>query len=75
MRRLLSLGLVLLSLAVLAGCGQKGPLYLPGDEEAAETYDPTGEAYESEPEVDQDNDTDAADGDADDGTDASGSEG
>ena len=27
-------------LMVLAGCGQKGPLYLPGDEEAAERYGP-----------------------------------
>jgi predicted small lipoprotein YifL len=40
MRRLLpalALGLV------LAGCGQKGPLYLPGDEAAAERYDPAAE--------------------------------
>ncbi len=25
-------------LLMLAGCGQKGPLYLPGDEAAAERY-------------------------------------
>lgn len=61
MRRLLGLSGALLMLVMLAGCGQKGPLYLPGDKEATETYDPTGEAYESEPEADQDNDTNAGD--------------
>lgn len=30
--------LALAALLVLAGCGQKGPLYLPGDEAAAERY-------------------------------------
>ncbi|MBB3141335.1 putative small lipoprotein YifL [Halomonas organivorans] len=38
MRRLAPL--TLLTLALLAGCGQKGPLYLPGDEAAAERYGP-----------------------------------
>ncbi|RAH37239.1 MULTISPECIES: lipoprotein [unclassified Halomonas] len=38
MRRLAPLAL--LTLALLAGCGQKGPLYLPGDEAAAERYAP-----------------------------------
>ncbi len=38
MRRLAPLAL--LALALLAGCGQKGPLYLPGDEAAAERYGP-----------------------------------
>ena len=57
---------VLLTLTLLAGCGQKGPLYLPGNEEAAETYDPMGDTYDSQPEesqpgADQDNDTDAGD--------------
>lgn len=33
---LLAAGLALL----LAGCGQKGPLYLPDDEQAAERYGP-----------------------------------
>ncbi|MDN3522718.1 LPS translocon maturation chaperone LptM [Halomonas ramblicola] len=28
----------LLLAALLVGCGQKGPLYLPGDEQAAEQY-------------------------------------
>jgi predicted small lipoprotein YifL len=32
------IGLVVLS-AALAGCGQKGPLYLPGDEETAKERD------------------------------------
>ena len=31
---------LLLALMAVAGCGQKGPLYLPGDEEAAERYGP-----------------------------------
>lgn len=39
--------LALLMLVMLAGCGQKGPLYLPGNEEAAATYDP-GNAYPGE---------------------------
>ncbi|SFH60952.1 lipoprotein-attachment site-containing protein [Modicisalibacter xianhensis] len=52
---------LLLALTLLAGCGQKGPLYLPGDEQAAETYDPTGAAYDGQPDADQDNDADAGD--------------
>ncbi len=43
---------IALVLTVLAGCGQKGPLYLPGDEQAAERYDRSGEYEEA--------DTDAA---------------
>lgn len=39
-----------LSLMLLAGCGQKGPLYLPGNEEAAEEYNP-GDEY-AEPGLD-----------------------
>ncbi|MBZ9558874.1 MULTISPECIES: lipoprotein [unclassified Modicisalibacter] len=31
----------------LGGCGQKGPLYHPGDEQAAEAYDPAG-AYDDD---------------------------
>ncbi|MEQ6917972.1 LPS translocon maturation chaperone LptM [Halomonas aquatica] len=42
MRRLLPATLAL-GLVLLAGCGQKGPLYLPGDEAAAERYDPAGQ--------------------------------
>ncbi|PAU77551.1 LPS translocon maturation chaperone LptM [Halomonas salipaludis] len=30
--------LLALALLLLAGCGQKGPLYLPDDQQAAERY-------------------------------------
>ncbi|WP_110685766.1 LPS translocon maturation chaperone LptM [Salinicola aestuarinus] len=40
-RRMLAL-LTLLALVALAGCGQTGPLYMPNDSDAAETYDPQG---------------------------------
>ncbi|WP_417329415.1 LPS translocon maturation chaperone LptM [Halomonas cupida] len=43
--------LTLLGLMV-AGCGQKGPLYLPGDEEAAERYGPREEAQQDEDQQD-----------------------
>jgi predicted small lipoprotein YifL len=36
----------------LAGCGQRGPLYLPGDEEAAERYAP-GEERQAEGDGDE----------------------
>ncbi|KAA0017155.1 lipoprotein [Salinicola corii] len=36
-------------LLALAGCGQKGPLYLPGDSEASKTYDPQGDYEQSQP--------------------------
>lgn len=36
-------------LLALAGCGQKGPLYLPGDSEASKTYDPQGDYEPSQP--------------------------
>ncbi|MBY5939529.1 lipoprotein [Halomonas sp. DP5N14-9] len=52
---------LLLALMALAGCGQKGPLYLPGDEEAAERYGPRetvedeqGEEGEEGEEVEED---------------------
>jgi len=35
-----ALGLALILALGLAGCGQKGPLYLPDDEQAAEQYGP-----------------------------------
>ncbi|MDZ7853789.1 MAG: lipoprotein [Halomonas sp.] len=42
----------------LAGCGQKGPLYLPGDEAAAERYDPAGQQEASDEDAAlQDDDT------------------
>ncbi|QFT86585.1 Lipopeptide precursor [Halomonas sp. THAF12] len=56
MRRLAPLAL--LTLALLAGCGQKGPLYLPGDEAAAERYGPR-DAQQSD--ATQDNDANADD--------------
>ncbi|MFG6138844.1 lipoprotein [Halomonas sp. THAF12] len=56
MRRLAPLAL--LTLALLAGCGQKGPLYLPGDEAAAERYGPR-DAQQSDDT--QDNDANADD--------------
>lgn len=48
--RWLTVGLVAL---VLAGCGQKGPLYLPDDKAAQERYG-TGEAREDTRDADQD---------------------
>jgi len=45
----------LLLLAVLSGCGQKGPLFLPGDESAesppakADSSSPTPEAETQQP--------------------------
>lgn len=44
-----ALGLALLLALGLTGCGQKGPLYLPDDEQAAEQYGPR-EAAQSEEE-------------------------
>lgn len=41
-------------LSLLAGCGQKGPLYLPDDEAAAERYE-RGEAREDDSEDDSEN--------------------
>ncbi|QEA38522.1 lipoprotein [Pistricoccus aurantiacus] len=31
---------LILCALLLAGCGQKGPLYMPDDEQAAERFDP-----------------------------------
>lgn len=45
---LLALTLVLTLATALAGCGQKGPLYMPDDERAAERYDPAGQEDASE---------------------------
>ncbi len=38
-----------LSLLMLTGCGQKGPLYMPGDSDSSETYDPQGGHEEAQP--------------------------
>lgn len=40
---------IIVTLLLLAGCGQKGPLYLPGDEAAAERYDPQQERQDDAP--------------------------
>ncbi|WP_106418847.1 LPS translocon maturation chaperone LptM [Salinicola tamaricis] len=45
---LLAALLTLIGLAV-AGCGQKGPLYLPENDQAAKTYDPQGAHAEAQP--------------------------
>ncbi len=34
----MKVALALAALLMLAGCGQKGPLYLPDDEQAAQRY-------------------------------------
>lgn len=34
--------LIALAMLTLSGCGQKGPLYMPGDTESSKTYDPQG---------------------------------
>lgn len=49
---------LLLAALVLAGCGQKGPLYMPDDEQAAEQYDPQ-HAYEQQAEPAQADDQQA----------------
>ena len=61
MRRLLpaALALALALGLVLAGCGQKGPLYLPGDEAAAERYDPAGQQAASDDDAPRQDDTDS----------------
>ncbi|MCE8017440.1 lipoprotein [Halomonas sp. MCCC 1A17488] len=46
-----------LAALLLAGCGQKGPLYLPGDEAAEERYG-SGAAHQGERHDADDEDTD-----------------
>ncbi|MDW5376124.1 lipoprotein [Halomonas sp. HP20-15] len=57
-----------IALAALSGCGQKGPLYMPGDEQAAEQYDPADvypEESEAQPQPSQtEGAADSADDDA-----------
>ncbi|MDR9438432.1 MAG: lipoprotein [Halomonas sp.] len=63
MRRLAPL-ILTMGLAVglaLTGCGQKGPLYLPGDEAAAERYDPAGQQEASDEDAAQPDDDTARD--------------
>ncbi|TDU18991.1 putative lipoprotein [Chromohalobacter marismortui] len=53
MRLLPMLAILGLAVFTLAGCGQKGPLYMPDDEQASEQYDPAG-AYENDDAADSD---------------------
>ncbi len=53
-----TLALAALALALLAGCGQKGPLYLPDDEAAAERYGGSAAQQNERGEDDADEDTD-----------------
>ncbi|NRB57352.1 MAG: lipoprotein [Salinicola sp.] len=48
-RNVLVIAVLSTMLLALAGCGQKGPLYLPGDGEASKTYDPQGDYETSQP--------------------------
>ncbi|SDK02162.1 lipoprotein-attachment site-containing protein [Billgrantia gudaonensis] len=50
----LALGVVLLAALLVAGCGQKGPLYLPDDEAAAERYDRSAPADDAPADEDSD---------------------
>ncbi len=47
MRLLPMLAILGIAAFTLAGCGQKGPLYMPDDEQASEQYDPAN-AYEDD---------------------------
>lgn len=51
--RQLGIVALLVMLLVIAGCGQKGPLYLPDDDEAAERYDPQGASDDDTDETDE----------------------
>nr|WP_111414850.1 lipoprotein [Halomonas lactosivorans] len=51
------LALAALVLVLLAGCGQKGPLYLPGDEAAEERYgSPAAQQDEQNDDADEETD-------------------
>jgi len=57
-----TIGGLIFCLAVATGCGQKGPLYLPGDPASMKT-DVPGQ-YKSEPSIEEtDDDTDEEDDD------------
>lgn len=57
----LAAGLTLCALMALSlgGCGQKGPLYEPGDSQSAKAYDPQG-AYEERGTTGHDDSSDSA---------------
>jgi predicted small lipoprotein YifL len=48
------MGTVILSLLFVVGCGQKGPLYLPGDPSAVSTDLPAQPAGEQESNEEED---------------------
>nr|WP_163578092.1 lipoprotein [Halomonas faecis] len=50
----LALSAALLAALLVAGCGQKGPLYLPDDEAAAERYDRDAPAEDTPADEDSD---------------------
>lgn len=55
MRRLSTLcACALFTATLLAGCGQKGPLYMPDDEAAREKYDPAHEYGDGQRDEQQD---------------------
>ncbi|GAB3341638.1 hypothetical protein GCM10027512_10120 [Chromohalobacter beijerinckii] len=67
MRLLPMLAILGIAVFTLAGCGQKGPLYMPDDEQASEQYDPA-DAYEDDADQDENAARDASsqsDSDAD----------
>jgi len=55
MSRIVSSVVILLAAALLAGCGQKGPLYLPGDPSKIAVNDP-GDAAAPDEEDREDDD-------------------
>ena len=61
MRYFSGICILLLILALLAGCGQKGPLYLPSDKEAAAEYDPGDEYAEPDSKEGAHDDTTSSD--------------
>jgi len=56
MNRLLLARAVMLAVVLLAGCGQKGPLYLPGDRSEVRTEIPPVGNPQAPDEVDADDD-------------------
>lgn len=61
MRPTFVVALLLSALLGLAGCGQKGPLYHPDDEEAAKRYDPASQLEEDQQDEETEQDATAPD--------------